>query len=191
MTDQESKPSLLNIKAIGLWNEYIFKPEWIVKYILSQDEKKVNILFNIDNRDLGYDIDGIKIFPRYSELVIEIDQQNIKDENIELATKILIKTLKTLPHTPIKAIGFNIHYVMNKNSNKKIVEWANNNRNKYDDINTYEIRASKKFKDYSLNLIVDFEDDNVKINCNYNFKQIIEFQEDIFLKFIEETNNLL
>ena len=73
---KEHTPSELLFKAIGNWNPRIFNPNWITNNLLGKKiDEKVNIglLFNLAEQDYGYEISGIKLFPRLNELSVVIN----------------------------------------------------------------------------------------------------------------------
>jgi hypothetical protein len=190
---QDLEPVLLTIKIVGSWNTSIFKPEWINNFLFDNKDlnKKIGILIDFDENEIGYELDNLKLLPKSNELAIVIEKDKISEKSIYLATEVFIRILSLLPHTPIKGIGFNVDYLISQNSDLEILKWINNCKCDFLDMNLSRIYFSKTTAEYLLNLIFLKENDNLKINFNYHYPNLRKFDSKIFKYLINDSLNYL
>lgn len=186
------KPDSLLIRAVGNWNPKIFTPIWIKKNLTEPESiETLDFLFDPQEIEIGYDIQGIKIFPKPSELAITIEgKDDINSDKIMLCNKILIKILQLLPQTPIKAIGFNINYAIGVEQNTKITDWYKKQTQNYEDLSLNQVIVNRDFGKYILNIVVNSEADKYKINFNYHFTSIDE-NPNLYIDLINDTGRYL
>ena len=188
--DNTFLPDNLLIRAIGNWNPKIFKPQWIKKNLLGEGE--LNFLVNPDVLELGWDVQGIKIFPKPNELMMILEgEKQITSDNILRFASLFIKTVSLLPHTPIEAIGFNITYTVKPDKKTKVTEWLLKHQVQFEDLSLTQIQVSKKCEKYILNIIVTKEGENHKVNFNYHFDNSIETEANYFLELYKDSERYL
>ncbi len=190
-----SKITKLTIRIEGGWNTKIFQPDWLIQNVLEgQDVKnrELNILLNLEKKEFGFKFNEIEILPNENYLEIVIEGQNAdKNEIIENATRIALKIIKLLPHTPISSINFNVFYSFETEKNnfiklfKENIQVIKNYR-----LNEYKLTSLNDI--YRSNIIITLLSDN-KINAEFNFiyDKIIDFEENVFLNHIIETKGLI
>lgn len=183
----------LNIKAVGSWNPRIIQPEWLVRLISPEKQlnERVEVLFNVTTRDLGYVIKNVTIFPRSFELEILIQEKDINLETQEFAVEIFSKIIKSLSHTPIKGIGFNVNYEFGYDEKNEITSWLNKNRIDSKNAKIEQYRFAENKKDYKLNIIIELLE-KIRVNFNFHYKiNIRDFSLDLFSKLISETEEYI
>jgi hypothetical protein len=102
-------PTSLSVVLIGKWNPYIFQPDWVQKYLCSSPQAaEVKIAFALNDRSLPPQIEfeGVRVYPGESRF--EIKPLEPDEENLQRSIEASIKTIKTLSHTPITAVGINV-----------------------------------------------------------------------------------
>ncbi len=190
--DYEFPPDKLLIRATGNWNPKIFTPGWIKKNLVTPESTEAfNFLFNPGEIEIGYDVQGIKIFPKLNELAIAIDKDNINDVKVLLCNKFLLKILELLPQTPIKAVGFNVNYLIDRNQETKITSWYESQKQYFEDLSLNQVSVTKNFDKYILNIIINPEDEKLKINFNYHFSYSIDENPSLYIDLIRDTRRYL
>jgi hypothetical protein len=187
---------VLNIKIIGSWNPKIFHPLWLVRNLSFKDyplvKQHINFLFNFEEIEIGYEFNGIKILPREKLLTIIINKEaGLTEEKITYATNIMLKILSLLPHTPIKALGFNICYKFQKDTNNKLIQSLIKDDN---NINGFQIGQNNyvlKKEDYKINLIFSYLEDGYSIEFSFHYDKLRAIDENIYLKHIKEAEGFV
>ena len=103
----------ISIKVLGKWNTKLFQPEWIINNLF-EDRKQIIVLFNFEEREIGFKVDDIVFFPKDDKMIIQIepdeDTKEFKEDSMIIGTKLMLKILKLLPHTPIESLDFDISF---------------------------------------------------------------------------------
>jgi hypothetical protein len=117
------EPILINFVSIGKWNKFLFTGNWVSSNIFGQKPgEQFNALINPEDYEFVYEHKGILVTPKDSLVEIKIEKPeilSIKAEDLEKKIKMLnsmaTKLFFLLPHTPIRASGFNVKYHIDKN----------------------------------------------------------------------------
>ena len=185
----------LNIICPGSWNKRIFTPAWVASNLFELEKNEIEVAFNPAEMDMGYSYNNkVVLFPRDNSIEIKV---NVIDEESKIFSVNLInKILSLLPQTPIRALGFNIRYVFKKDEDYPIVNRMNQIICNYDEFSTNQIKFSKEFDNYQLNLITEIKANEYIINFNFHhrlehFPEEMIFDEEAINKKIEETQNII
>ncbi len=193
--ETEIKLNQINIKVPGNWNRRIFSPAWISKnFTVPEGIREINLLFNPDDIEIGYKIMGVQIFPKENELALVIgNSDEINNDNILLCFKLFIKILDILPQTPIKAIGFNVDYLLPVNAKSNLGDWIKKQKQDYEKLAMNGLTLKQDTEKYTLNLKIEIIADTFKVDFNYHFKNYVDIDQspDFFIKLIEDTKRYL
>jgi len=184
----------VNIICLGNWNKKIFSPTWVASNLFELKENKIEAFFNPNELDIGFKLNDVVLFPKDTSLEIKLD--NINEGAIELSGKLLNKILSILPHTPVKAIGVNIRYRFNKDKSNDIVKKLNTVQCKINDFETNQIKFSKKYEKFQLNIIADLNPNDYLINFNFHYDFNLypdgfSFSDKVVFDNIEITKKLI
>lgn len=184
----------INIICLGNWNKKIFSPTWVASNLFELKENKIEAFFNPSELDIGFKLNDVVLFPKDASVEIKLDK--ISDDAIELSGKLLNKILSILPHTPIKAIGINIRYKFNKDENNDLVSKLNTVKCKIDEFETNQVKFTKKFEKFQLNLIADINPKDYLVNFNFHYDYSLypdgfTFSDKIVFDNIETTKELI
>ena len=110
------EPILINFVSIGKWNKSLFTGSWVSTNLfgLSKGEK-FNALVSPDDLQFIFQHKGISFIPTESAIDIKVDEYNDIEKKVKLMNSIATKLFLLLPHTPIKASGFNVKYHIENN----------------------------------------------------------------------------
>ncbi len=148
----------ISIILMGSWNKKIFTPPFIMNELLNlRSDEELEVGFDNNLQPIFKYLD-IHLIP--TERAFEIRFGNINETAIEIANKVALKLISTLPFTPNLLVGFN--YKMNS-------EYNLNNINIPYFLEKYElneIKLSKNENSFILNVILNCKD---KKTVTYNF----------------------
>ena len=120
-----------SIVITGLWNPYIFSPEWIVKNLL-ETEPEVEPQFEVS---VGPGVASrVRIvFPGVMVVVptrerIQFQPISPSDSFLTMLEKVAAKTLEALPHTPTNGYGINFGYKSISNNSIDLFDAADYSR---------------------------------------------------------------
>ncbi len=178
-----------NIVAVGNWNTKIFTPEWVKNNVFElPSEEKMFIQVNSDELRFGYEYNDVFIIA--DDNALEFVIKNDSDEAIELATIFLLKILNLLPHTPLKAIGFNFnadtfHY------ESKLTEQINSVFSIRGSYHLKKVHFVEKRDKYVINISANEITGGLKVNFNFHYYGLIELTDKVFVQHREEINQFL
>lgn len=95
---------LVQTVAVGPFNPHIITPEWLVRYKVLPDQE-------VQLR-LGALIDGVAF--RFKRTEWQVDSRRLLVASTTEADdcgELVAKVLELLPHTPVKAVGHNFHFL--------------------------------------------------------------------------------
>lgn len=175
---------LINIVAIGNWNKRIFTPQWVSSRLFPTADS-IEGLLNQEDVELGYKHGGITVFPKDSLLEIRVDEIKYCSNAIAIFNKII----KELPHTPIKAVGFNIRYDIIRNLTTIILE----NDQCPDGFTPTSVKMTKQYSNNHF-LNIDISATATVVNEHYqlgNEVPLPTFSEDLFDELNKCSTNIL
>jgi len=184
----------LNIRVVGSWNQRIFTPNWITKYLFDEANKlklkDVHGILQVESSALGYGFGGFNFLPKSEDITLQIP---IDEEKIVIGTQIITKILKLLPHTPITGVGFNIAYnFSSKHKNRFALLMKNVKKTDIDKFLTLRYHHVKVEKEYKIYVMSEFiKGDKYKISFNFHHDKPSDFDNEIFLKYILESKAVL
>ncbi len=91
----------------------------------------------------------------------------------------------------VKAVGFNVNYLIDRNQETKITGWYESQKQYFEDLSLNQISVTKNFDKYILNIIINLEDEKLKINFNYHFLHGIDEKPSLYIDLIKDTNRYL
>jgi len=165
---------------VGAWNTGILTPQWLSKEIfkLSKNEKYDIEISQDVSVSLRAKIRDIYIIPTPDRLILNPSKHNKR--LLTLLMNIASRLYKTLPHTPIVAIGHNFFYELNKDEefNLDLNFSGRFHKKNYNNINAIPVKDStlrhslslKNDKLVTLNL--SYRQDNSKrsLETNYHYQ---------------------
>jgi len=165
---------------VGSWNHSIFSKEWVSKYLLDGENVDVNISTQNDGKTQTIII-GESIISSTQDLSIQSKENKFRvtakkfdDIILQKVDDIIIKLTEYLPHTPVKAFGFNIGF--STIANDKLLKWfACPDDNKYFETNGFSLIKEKilrlfKHREYEFNVGIEKIDDKCDIGLNFHFE---------------------
>ncbi|MFO7748512.1 MAG: hypothetical protein R6V54_00315 [Desulfobacteraceae bacterium] len=171
---------------IGAWNNNIFTEQWVKKYLIPDNEFKVEMAFGtVPSHRISTDKFRIEFEPgRISLIPIKFDF-----ELCETLIDIAVKLADYLPHTPITGYGINLVFVFKsqdvENSLIKICD--KESFLGYSGINYIESQYQHKFKfdefeNYTVNLAVKPSEETCTFDFNFHSeaKDLVEFKGSIY-----------
>ncbi len=175
-----------NFIVLGNWNKKNFTPDW-VKNNLFDNPNDIDFegIVNFEDFDLGYSCNDLIIMPRENSLEISLKQFSV--ENITAATKLLIKIFNLLPHTPLKAIGFNLKFFAKNNEDNELINLSNKLFSSSLTLPLTQIKFTENKDTYLLNIIIDNFNEDLIINYNFHYNQILNLTENSFVEHFNET----
>ncbi|MCB0724184.1 MAG: hypothetical protein KDC73_05740 [Ignavibacteriae bacterium] len=184
----------ISIKVLGKWNTKLFQPEWIINNLF-EDRKQIIVLFNFEEREIGFKVDDIVFFPKDDKMIIQIepdeDTKEFKEDSMIIGTKLMLKILKLLPHTPIESLDFDISFLLDKDD--KFSKFITDSSGKL--INDFIIdkyRLNKKSDDYNLDILVSKEkDEKFKVIFVFQYNNYKNLKDDILVYNLKESIKLL
>jgi len=153
----------ISIILVGNWNTKIFKPSWVMSELLGlQGNEELELGFD-NNLQPIYKYKNLRLIP--TDRAFEIRFENINNELIEIANRIVIKLITTLPFTPNLLAGFNYKLPYNcKIKDLKIPDYTN----KY---SLSEIKLIKIEPDYTVNVILSCGETKY-VMYNFHYKDL-------------------
>jgi len=184
----------INILCLGNWNKKVFTPEWVGNNVFELETDKIQAFFNPNEMEIGYTNEGVTLLPRDS--VLEIKLENISKETEEYSGELLNKILALLPHTPIRAIGFNIRYNFGEEETNSIIQKLNSLKCNYNEFTANQIKFSKNFDRYQLNIIADIQEDGYNVNFNFHYTnkhhpEGFTFTDYVVIEKFQETQKII
>lgn len=165
-----------SIVITGLWNPYIFSPEWIVKNLL-ETEPEVEPQFEVS---VGPGVASrVKIlFPDMMFVVptrerIQFQPISPSESFLTMLEKVAVKTLEVLPHTPISGYGINFGYKSISNNSITLF-----NASDYSELDKQQLRPTRRqivrqlrcnaHCVLNLTMTYDSEKNEKDIMCNFH-----------------------
>ena len=93
----------------GSWNPAIFQPRWIIGHLTQTQEVGVEVAFGETLGPARFRFDGIHLRADAGRLILGVDVPS--DASLAKIEGIAIRTLKDLPHTPIRGAGINFGFL--------------------------------------------------------------------------------
>lgn len=100
-----------SIVTTGQWNPHIFSAEWVTKNLLEQDEGEIQIQVGFSRGfpvQLRLITERFTLVPAQDRIVFHPSTGSMK--NLNALEAVALKTLDTLPHTPVTGYGINFHF---------------------------------------------------------------------------------
>ena len=98
-----------NIVLPGSWNPTIFRPDWIMGRLTESQDFGVELAFGDTVGSARFRFDGIHLRADPLRLILGVDAPS--DESLAKIEDIAIRTLRHLPHTPIRGAGINFGFL--------------------------------------------------------------------------------
>lgn len=182
------QPIQVSTVILGNWNPKIFTPEWIKINLLGKvDGEKIEGLVNFRDLEFAFKYGAIVLSPKPNSIEINFDGYN--PENALLASKIIVKILETLPHTPIRALGVNIKYKSNLGASNisPLVNTINNLNSTIGEFKINQVRKTVERKDYLINVIYDINKSEIITTFNFHYNKVTLFDVNLIDNHYKET----
>ncbi|MCK9412116.1 MAG: hypothetical protein M0Q53_07425 [Prolixibacteraceae bacterium] len=184
------QPVQVSTVIVGSWNPRIFTPKWIkINLFGLNDGEEIQGMVNFEEMDFGFHYHGINLFPKANLVEVTFDGYDMN--KAELASSIINKILELLPQTPIKALGVNIRYVLNKQDPNIFIQTINNISCSFGEFELNQIKQSQNQENYQINIISDILKDNIQSNFNFHYSKIAPFEPDFINLHFEESQKIL
>lgn len=189
-----------NIIVPGAWNTRIFNPMWLINNLdldkNSDFNKKIGIGFNFEERDVKFDFCGISMIPTINALTLQINDNQNFEEKCNLTESVLKKVMLTLPHTPIKGIGFNFVFEFLSSTTSVFAKNILNKNIFHGDFYLSRNDYKKRESDYTLTTIGIINNESPDtlgiIEFNYNYISPSYFKKDnIFCNHYADSMRLI
>jgi hypothetical protein len=192
MSFTESLESI-SIKVPGKWNTKLFHPDWIIKNLF-EDKTQIYVLFNFEEREIGFKLDDISIFPKEENLEIQIEKNednSFKRDSMIYGTEIILKVLKLLPHTPIRSLDFDYSFIL-ENNNKFSNFITTNNNALVSGFSMNKYKIDKKEIDYKLSIVVsEHEGTKFKVNFIYQYEEFKALKNEVITENLDQSIKVL
>ncbi|WP_232420948.1 hypothetical protein [Leptospira sp. B5-022] len=147
--------------------------------------------FDYLSRQLRFLLKDLQVYFFVSQNIIRIQNVNNLERFNSSKFNFLIQLFKILPHTPITAIGYNLHLTLpesKKNSIKKILEESYKELNVKDNVNHSEfLYRIKKEHDILINYAIDsVSGDRVNFNFEDRFIEKSDNKDKSIRKFVDK-----
>ena len=181
----------------GQWNNAIFNPDWVTKYLIPETPLKVEIPVNI-NGSTRISNDELRLFTLDNKLNFTILKQS--DEILNKIENLALKVVEYLPHTPSNAFGIN--FVFESEEVEKLKScFSFSDSSELNDLglkleDSKIIRAFKK-GGYLLTFMITKTNNGFIFDFNYHFeiKSLIELkgkiEEGSLIKYKNQALELL
>ena len=93
----------------GFWNPAIFQPRWIIGRLTQAQEVGVEVAFGEALSPARLRFDGVHLRADAGRLILGVDAPS--DASLTTIENIAIRTLRDLPHTPIRGAGINFAFL--------------------------------------------------------------------------------
>lgn len=182
---------------VGQWNNAIFSPEWVSKFLLPDTKLNIEIPINV-NGSLRFSTEELRFFILEGKLNLAIIKQD--DSTYTKISDLAYSLVNYLPHTPVSAFGINFQFISNEVdkidplfsfSDETIISESG-----FNNINS-QIRRSLKKGNYILNLAITKQENNYTFDLNFHFdiKTLAEFKDKFeledLIKYKDESLKLL
>ncbi|MBX3176580.1 MAG: hypothetical protein KF886_04410 [Candidatus Hydrogenedentes bacterium] len=172
MTEQWS------IVITGQWNPHIFSAEWVAKNLIEKDESDIKIQVGFSR---GFPVrlrmitERFTLVPAQDRIVFHPAAGN--EEDLKILEDVALKTLETLPHTPVTGYGVNFHFLDDSSGGFDHSLFNADDYEKYSkfDCETLDRKIFRKIKiddQTILNLTLALIED-VKVDIDMNFHRSI------------------
>lgn len=183
-------PAQVSTVILGSWNPRIFTPSWIKTNLFGlSDGQEIQGLVNFEEMDFGFQHQGVFLFAKNNLVEVKFDKYD--QEKSELASSTIIKILELLPQTPIKALGVNIRYSINKNDESPFINAISNTECTLGEFRLNQIKQTANRKNYQVNIISDILADKIQTNFNFHYSKITLFETNFIQAHFEETQNII
>ena len=185
----------LNINMPGAWNTAILTPDWFRRQFPDWfREKEFQVQF-LQNTQIGalvrFKFERVLIEPSSTQLIIRpVDAEG---EDLNFTSELAAAIVRKLEHTPILAVGHNVHFEIAENEAFAIEKFVNDEglNGFYESIglkhrqNYY--RHSFSFEDHNLNITYDGIHVRRQIAFNFHYPTAVpEKIEQALMNFSED-----
>ena len=170
------RPALV---VAGSWNPQVFTPQWLVRNLFEVPEGEnveIGVLqeFDVPNRTQKDTIFFKEIGFYSTTSRFEVTRNNGAKKTAELAENVALRTISSLPHTPLNGFGCNLRF-FETDPDDAIVDKIKT-RDKIDELYTITSRSFKSTIDIrrnvELNLTVTRNQELVTFDFNYHHSGI-------------------
>ena len=163
---------------LGNWNNAIFSPEWVAKYLLLDESMQVDIPINV-NGSLRFSNSDLRFFIVENKLHITVI--NIDDAIYTRIGKIALSLANYLPHTPVSNFGLNFNFEATTEEIEVPYTMTDIVKIESFGFSTDSQLLTRSFKkdDYTLNFTISKKDEKILFNFNYHFDitTLLNFKE--------------
>ncbi len=169
------EPSTFSVVVVGSWNQSIFtSPDWIADKVFGEPGKQIEMMFPVGDPSLPIKVkvDSLDIHVQSSR--IEAYAGEYSPDGLNQAILFVKNSLDLLEHTPIRALGFNLGFSDEGDTEiRNLYSFEDNGRI---DSDTFHLKHTSITRSYgltdggSLNLTVGYDPDKTILKFNYHFE---------------------
>ena len=171
----KAKVDQWSIVITGQWNPHIFSADWVAKNLLEQDEGEIQIQVGFSR---GFPVrlrlitDRFTLVPAQDRILFHPSTGTM--ENLNALESVALKTLDTLPHTPVTGYGINFHFYddLSEGFDHDVFnadDFAKFGKLEFETLDRKVFRKVKINEQTILNLtLVSMEDSGVDIDLNFH-----------------------
>lgn len=184
------QPVQVSTVIVGSWNPRIFTPVWIKTNLLGlTSDQEIKGMVNFEDMDFGFQYEGILLFPKSN--LIEVNFDGYDEKKGSMVSSIVVKILELLPQTPIKALGVNIRYAIDRNESSDFTKAINNINCKFGEFELSQIKQSRNKSSYQINIISDITKDKIFATFNFHYSKLVLFNQNFINLHYMESQTIL
>ena len=164
----------------GSWNPVIFRPSWIIGRLTQAQEVGVELAFGELLGPARLRFDGVHLRADPGRLILGVDVPS--DASLTRIEGIAIRTLRDLPHTPIRGAGINFGFLETDPSPELVELFQFTDTNRLADAGFIARESSLKRnlrfdEDRQLNLTLELRSDGA-LSVDVNFDGEVSSSEE-------------
>ena len=164
-----------NLVMLGSWNPSVFNEDWILQNLIEDKSTPLTIAFPLDDPTAARKItfDGIDLFPGRKQVLLSPKDTTL--EGLQKCSKVLLKIITLLAHTPVRQFGVNFNFIEDNNFSKidSVFNFSDKTEIEKGELKLEESRVARKFllpEGHSLNLTLADLNSVVEIGFNFHYE---------------------
>lgn len=169
-------PESVNLNIPGNWNRAILTPDWLrAQFPAAIPESQYELIFfqNLPIFPLGYKFERFSIEPADNRLLLK--PARIDEDHLDFVSNLAVYICETLTHTPIFAVGHNVHFQLSDLESFAVDQFSNSESEK-EFFNFLQLPLSRKsqqygfsLEDHNLNIIYEEKAGSSVISFNFHY----------------------
>ena len=172
--------SFTALVIVGGWNQHIFTPHWIRKYLLPAEEEKLTVEM-LDPFSPSFNVQSVS--PRISSTEVRILLQGnrlslspieAENKNFNRIQEVAFQLADRLPHTPVSEYGINFLFTENHINGELIDSIRPKDLKEIEQfgasLSSEEYTRRLELNERPLNFTIGLEGEKVTFKFNFHFK---------------------